>query len=318
MIGGVAVLAVLALVLLVIVLVRGPDDGTASGSATPTPSPTSSASPSAPASASATPSASPGAPTPSPQLPAIAPDAVVATTVEGLTVRESPGLDGERLGTLAGGALSFVAGGPTDADGFRWYLVSGLGLPPNSGCAGPFETDPFNCPIWFGWIAAASESGEPWLVEHDIACPQDRLTVENLAVGRTALERLACFGAEPITFRGYWPEIPDSGLGGACLADQEPSGWLLCQNINYNRVAVDDEEGWSGIALRVSVDPATDVTLPEPETWVEVTAHLDDSAAQGCDEAAEAFEEPDRPPEQYVLDCRVELVVEQMVAVEGP
>ena len=246
-------------------------------------------------------------------------DAVVATTVDRLSIRAAPGLTAQRLGTLENGALSFVAGGPTDADGLRWYLVSGLGLPPNTGCAGDPETDPFNCPIWFGWAAAADEAGAPYLVEHDLACPDEPLTVESLALGRTALERLACFGSEPITFRGYWPELPDdAGLGGACTAQEEPGGWLLCQNINYNYIVIDDTEDAFGVGVRVSIDPATDASLPERGTWVEVRAHLDDPAAQDCDDAAETFEEPDRTPEQYVLDCRSELVLESAQAVDGP
>lgn len=321
MITGVAVLGVLALVLLLLVVTRGPDDESASGSATPTPSATPSASASGTASPSANASASPAATTPgdAPAAPDLPTDTVVATTVEGLTVRSDPGLEGERLGTLDGGALSFVAGGPTDADGLRWYRVSGLGLPPNSGCAGPEETDPFTCPVWFGWVAAASESGEPWLVEHELACPEEPHSAESLAVGRTALERLACLGSESITFRGYWPELPEgAGLGGACVPQDEPSGWLLCQNINYNHVVVDESEDAFGIGLTVSIDPASGVSMPERGTWIEVTAHLDDPAAQGCDDAAADFPEPERQPEQYVLDCRVALVVEAVQAVDGP
>ena len=317
MIAGIVVLAVLALILLVLVLTRDEDGGGASGSPTPTLSATASASPpgsgSPAASESAAGSASPGA-----AAPDLAIDGVVATMVDGLTVRAGPSLGGDRLGTLEEGALSFLAGGPTDADGFRWYLVSGLGLPPNSGCAGPEQTDPFNCPVWFGWVAAASESGEPWLVEHDLACPQEPYTAEGLAVGRTGLERLACLGSEPFTFRGYWPEIPeDAGLGGACAAEDEPSGWLLCQNINYNTVVIDEGEDMFGLGIRVSIDPATDAAMPERGTWVEVRVHLDDPAAQGCDDAAAGGSE-DRPPEQLVLDCRAEAVLEAAESVDGP
>ena len=201
MIIGVVVLAVLTAILLALVLTR--PDGTATASESPAPSASASAlasgsaAPRASATAAAT--ASDGAPA----QPDLAVDSVVATTVENLTVRGAPGLGSERLGSLESGALSFVAGGPTDADGFRWYLVSGLGLPPDTGCAGEPETDPYNCPIWFGWVAAASDAGEPWLVAQDIACPEDPLTAESLAVGRTALERLACFGSEP----GHVPRL---------------------------------------------------------------------------------------------------------------
>jgi hypothetical protein len=317
MVIGVAVLGVFALILLALVLTRGTDDGTASGSPSPRPSATSSPSGPAAASASASTSAaaSPGAPA-QPDLPV---DTVVATTVEDLTVREAPGLDGQRLGTLEGGALSFLAGGPTDADGFRWYLVSGLGLPPNSGCAGPAETEPYNCPVWFGWVAAASESGEPWLVEHDLACPEEPYNAESISVGRTSLERLACFGPEAFTFRGYWPEIPDdAGLGGACAAQEEPSGWLLCQNVNYNLILVDETEDFFGIGIRVSIDPDSGVTMPERGTWVEVRVHLDDPDAQSCDEDAGTAGDSVTPAEQLVLNCRVEAVLEAAQAVDGP
>jgi hypothetical protein len=318
MVIGIVVLAVLAAILLILFLTRD-DDGTAGSSGSPTPSASGSASAAASGSVGASPSASTGA-SPSagaPAPPDLAMDAVVATTVADLTVRESPGLDGERLGTLADGALSFVAGGPTDADGFRWYLLSGLGIPAASGCTPPYDTEPFNCPTWFGWAAAASQSGEPWLVEHDLACPQEPLTAESLAVGRTALERLACLGSEPFTFRGWWPEIPDdAGLGGACTYEGDDLGWLMCQDINYNTIVVDETEDFFGIGIRVSIDPATDASLPERGTWVEVRVHLDDPAAQGCDEAV--VDSDERPPEKVVLDCRVEAVLETAQAVDGP
>ena len=316
MIIGVVVLAVLTVILLALVLTR--DDGTASASETPSPSPSASASTSSSASTGTSPSASAAA-TASAELPAqpdLAADSVVATTVADLTVREAPGLGSERLGSLENGALSFVAGGPTDADGFRWYLVSGLGLPPDTGCAGEPETDPYNCPVWFGWVAAASESGEPWLAEQDIACPEEPYTAENLALGRTALERLSCFGSEPITFRGWWPEIPeDAGLGGAC-AFEEPSGWLLCQNINYNQILADDTEGFFGVGVKVSIDPSTDASMPDRGTWVEIRAHLDDAAAQSCGEDAGAESELEN--QQLVLGCRAEMVLEEAKAVDGP
>jgi hypothetical protein len=317
MIIGVVVLAVLTVILLALVLTR--DDGAATASESPTPSTSASASAggSAPPSSSATAAATASADVPT--QPDLAVDSVVATTVDNLTVRGAPGLGSERLGSLENGSLSFVAGGPTDADGFRWYLVSGLGLPPNSGCAGDLETDPYNCPIWFGWVAAASESGEPWLVEQDIACPEEPYTAENLALGRTALERLSCLGPDPFTFRGYWPEIPDdAGLGGACTSQDTPSGWLICQNTNYDTIVIDEDEDMFGVGLKVSIDPETDATMPERGTWVEVRAHLDDPAAQQCGEDAVGASAEERTPEQIVLACRSEAVLEEAKAVDGP
>jgi len=315
---GIVVLAILAVILAVVLLTRG--GGTASGSATPTPSASASSSATATASVAPSPSSSAGTPAPSAAGPTLPHDTIVATLVEGLSVRAAPGLGGERLGSIGLNAQSFVVDGPTEADGFAWYLVSGLGLPPNTGCSGPFETDPFNCPIWFGWVASASEAGDPWLeiAGHD-TCPVSPLTAADLAIGRTGLQRLQCFGAGPITFRGWWPEVPDdAGLGGACLMQDEPAGWLLCQNINYNLILADETEDFFGLGIRVSIDPASGASMPERGTWVEVRAHLDDPAAQSCDETVNAFTDPEGPDAQIVLDCRVEFVLEEAVAVDGP
>jgi hypothetical protein len=310
------VLAILAAILALVLLTRG-EDPTAAGS----PTPSAVASPAASASATgsgATPS--PSAATsgsPGTAVPTLAVNSIVATAVDGLSVRSEPGLGGERLGTLDQGMESFVVGGPTDADGFRWYQIGALGLPPNSGCAGPFQTDPFNCPIWFGWAAAASAEGEAWLIATEPDCPDEPLTAEGLSIGHSGTQLLACFGSDPITFRGWWPEIPDdAGLGGACAAAEAPTGWLLCQNINDTVVLAGDDEEFFGVGVRLAIDPASDATMPERGTWVEVRAHYDDPAAEGC--ADDAPEDDERQPGQIVLACRSELVLEEAQAVDGP
>ena len=318
LVSGIIVLTVLAALLLFLVLTRQPG-GSASASATPSPSASAAASPSATAADS--PDGSPaGTAEPGAAPPDLAHDTIVTTLVDGLSVRAEPALGGELLGTLALGAPSFVVDGPTASDGYAWFLVSGLGLPANTGCTGPAETEPFSCPVWWGWAAAASETGDPWLQPTGADdCPDEPLTAESLSIGVTAIMRLACFGSEPITFRGWYPEVPDdAGLGGACASQDEPSGWLLCQNINYDFVLADEDQDFFGIGVRVSTDPAGSASMPERGTWVEVTAHLDDPAAEGCDEAAHAAGEPDRPDEQIVLDCRAELVLDAAEAVDGP
>lgn len=318
MMVGVGLLALLAGVVVAILVggrgggepVAGSPGETASASAT------ASATESASASASATASAS--APAPSDAPLAIAVDGIAATTVDRLAVRAEPGTGAERRGTLAMGADSFVVEGPTEADGYPWYLVSALGLPPNTGCAAPLETDPYNCPAWFGWVAGASVDGEPWLEPVDLECPEPPFTAGALILARTDLQRLACHGTEPLTFRAWWPEIPDdAGLGGSCAAQDRPSGWLLCQNINHTQVTVDENEGFGGIGVRISIDPASGLSMPERGTWVEVRVHLDDPAAQGCADGAEAVYE-DPIPEQAILNCRAQMVLEAVTAVEGP
>lgn len=326
MIIGVALLAILATVMAV--LVFGGDDDP-DGSPTPTASasegaseaasPSEAASVEPSASASEAPSASAG-PTPTPVSLQI--DSIVATTVGDLSVRAAPGTGSTRLGSLAVGTPAFVVAGPNDTGGYRWYLLSALGLPPNTGCAGPIETDPFNCPAWIGWVAAASQDGVPWLTDaagDADACVETPFAFEDIVIGVTDLMRLHCFGSDPFTFRAWWPEIPDdAGLGGACAADGTPSGWLLCQNINYNGVTIGSDQGFGGIGLNVSIDPASGVTMPERGTWVELTVHLDDPAAQSCGTDGADLPEDNRTAEQLVLFCRGQMVVESVTAVEGP
>jgi hypothetical protein len=316
MILGVAVLALLAGAVVAILLGERDGNGTGaspaeSATASPIPSDSVSAAPSASASSSA--EAAPPAPL------QIAPDMIVATTVDGLSVRAAPGTGAQRLGSLLAGSESFVADGPTEADGFAWYLVSTLGLPPNSGCAvEQLETDPYNCPVWFGWVAGASENGEPWLEPALLDCPAEPLTAEGLILARTGLQRLACLGGTPFTFRAWWPEIPDdAALGGSCAAQDRPSGWLLCQNVNDNHVTIDESEGFGGVGARISINPASGLSMPARGTWVEIRVHLDDPAAQGCADGAEAVYE-DPIPEQAVVNCRAEMVLESVQAVAGP
>ncbi len=315
MVVGVVLLAVLATAL-VLVLLGGdvdPDVGAASDepSASTSPSPNPSTSADVPSPSASTSS------TTSPDLASIAHDSVVETTVERLSLRGGPSTDAERLGSLALGTVAFVVDGPVEADGFTWYQVSGLGLPPNSGCAFP-ETEPINCPAWFGWVAGHAPNGDPWLASHALECPQAPLDAETVILGRSNIERLACFGADRFTFRAFWPKIPDdAGLGGACTADSEPSGWLLCQNINYNYIASAESADF-GIGVTVSIDPTSGVAMPPRGTWIELTAHLDDPAAQACDEAAQSAGWTDYDPAAVVLGCRAELVVEAVQPVAGP
>lgn len=315
---GVAVLALLAGVVIAILVSGGDEDGVAAS-----PSSTASASASVASSESASPSSSVSASPAASQSPAptpvpIAGDTIVATAVDGLSVRVEPGTGAERVGSLASGTDGFIVSGPTEADGFGWYLVSALGLPPNTGCAGELETDPFNCPAWFGWVAGASEDGVPWLQPVAVDCPTQPYTAEGLFLARTDLQRLACIGGTPFTFRAWWPELPDdAGLGGACGAQDRPSGWLLCQGTNYNQVTINESEGFGGVGGRISINPASGLAMPERGTWVELRVHLDDPAAQNCPDGADAiYENP--IPEQAILNCRAQMVLESVAIVDGP
>lgn len=281
----------------------------------PAPSSSSNATPT-PALASATPSTHASS-TPTPPAPiTLAADQIVQSAVNGLTVRRGTGLTGEKLGTLAAGQQAFVIGGPREADGYNWYQLSGIGLPPDTGCVSD-ETNPFACPIWIGWAASADVDGAPWLEQSTTDCPSAPMNVQDLAFGLSDIQRLTCYGDSRITFRGWWPVLPaDAGLGGTCGVSDATPRWLACQNINYVRLAISPTDGGTGL-LAVYIDPATGVEMPERGRWVEVSAHLDDPAAQLCYDP-DATYDAGVDPAGLILGCRGRLAVDSAKVVDGP
>lgn len=292
--------------------------GTAAG--TPIPSP--SVAPTDPESEPAAPSPSPSAresdspsasPLPSapadPPVPAIAADTVVRTTVAGLRLREEPTTRAASLGTLSNGAQSYVVDGPVAADGYRWYLLSGLGLPQYSGCSGPMPTDPWECPVWFGWVAAGSPDGDAWLVEHDLDCPTWPAVVDHdIILGVQRIAYLACFGGEERSLTGFYPPIPDdAGLGGACAGVPGGLSWIAC-NLGYEHVNPAETDPF-GSGFVFSVEPDA-VAMPDRGQWVRVTGRFDHRAADAC-----AFGEA---PIRSVLQCRAQFVVERAEVVPAP
>jgi hypothetical protein len=286
-------------------------------SATPEPSaPSASASPGPSTSTSTT-------PTPSSSLAAgaITIDGLAKSTVDSLRVRATPGTAGALLGTIDTGQLGFVVAGPVSADGYAWYQLAALGLPPTAGCEPPVQTNPFTCPDWLGWVAAG-QPDQPWLAATTLPCPASPMNLDALLSGpsplgpRTALERLACYGSTSIHVRGWWPQIPaDAGLGGACGNVVSPNpAWLVCQNVNYNWLVISESAGFEGVPMKISIDPATGVTMPPRGQWVEVVGHLDDPAARDCAPLGGGQQDPVR----MVLDCRSEFVAESVTPVAGP
>jgi hypothetical protein len=283
--------------------------GATGGSSTPSASVPSSASQAPTASqspaASLEPSAAslePAAPASSPG-PAVQPNAVVETVAEGLTVRREPGTSKERIGFLSLGTLAYVLAGPVAADGLPWYRISGMGLPYASGCVPTPPDRPIACPGFQGWVAGASDGGDPWLAPAvvDQCAEPDLVTISE--TGSTW--RLYCWADEPITFEAWWPEIPDdAGLGGLCPESDRPSGWLYCQNINYNWLAASPDEGFVN-RLSLSIDPASGLTMPNRGQWIRVTGAFDHPAAAAC--AGLASEEWE---DSYaaIFRCRLEFV----------
>ncbi len=299
----------LASVLAIVLLTRG--DGTPAGSGEPSPE---TSSPAASFSASPGESSSPGASASDSPGAGFSPDAIVATAVDALTLRATPGLEGDVEWRLPEGTLGFVIGGPAEADGLTWYQLSGMGLPYASGCVTPEPGELLECPAWIGWLAAEAEDGTAYLASAEPPpCAEPPPTIVSLSEQPYTL-RLICFDSEPLTFTAWWPEVPDdAGLGGECAASASDVGWLVCQNLNDNGLGADDTE--SGDRFKVTVDPASGVTMPERGQWVEVTGHFDDPAAQDCGQAAEAME---TDAGELVFNCRLQFVANAVVVTTAP
>ena len=246
-------------------------------------------------------------------------DHLARSTVDGLAVRAKAGTAGTQLGTINTGALGFVLAGPVSANGYAWYQLSAIGLPPNAGCEPPMRTTPFSCPDWLGWVATGQAGGTAWLAAATQPCPASPMNLDALvgdaATGpRTALERLACYGSSPVRIRGWWPKIPpNAGLGGTCGANPT-TWWLQCGGLNYNGLVVSESAGFGGVGLNFDINPASGVKMPPRGQWVEVVAHLDDAAARHC----APFGGDAQDPVKVVLMCRSEFVVESASGVAGP
>jgi hypothetical protein len=267
-------------------------------------------------SASAATSPTEATPSSSPATGAIAVDHLARSTVDGLTVRAKPGTASAQLGTINAGQMGFVVAGPVSADGYAWYQLAGLGLPPNAGCEPPAQTTPFTCPVWLGWVADGQPGGQAWLAATTLPCAVSPMNVEALFSdsaplgSRTPLERLACYGSTPIRVRGWFPKIPENaGLGGTCGPPSAVS-WLVCLGLNYNTLGTSESAPF-GSGIQVAIDPASGVTMPARGEWLEVVGHLDDPAARDCRDFGGG-------QVNAVLSCRSEFVAESVTPVAGP
>ena len=243
------------------------------------------------------------APTATPS-PSIAIDGIVQAQVANLRVRDAPGLAGRTLGTLPPGAQSFVVDGPVESDGYEWYRLHALGLPEGTGCEGPPQTDPYNCPGWFGWVASSGPDGSVWLIPDVTACPawSDGPLTEAPIFALGFLANLACFGRETHVVSGHYLEIPD-GIGGNCPDVPDELLWLGCAGLDVLGQSPQDDFS-NGLSFAV----APGLRMPRRGQMIEVTGHYDDPAASGCDFGMDTA--------QSILFCRAVFVVTAAHAVD--
>jgi hypothetical protein len=208
---------------------------------------------------------------------------LVEITVTDLVVRTTPGVDPAGSSILAerltGTDRAFVVDGPVAAYDYDWYLVAALTR--GDGSTGPF-----------GWIAAASREGDPWIREVSAPCPT---TVELAALlNLQPLERLSCFGGNALTVET--PVISCGAGGGPWTWD--PSWLVMVGGCGLSL----DATGQGVLLYRVppgGADPG-----PGP-----VVGHFDDAAAASCSATTADPAVPAPSREEAVVICRTQFVV---------
>lgn len=250
------------------------------------------------------------APTPSASMPASPPatssptaescagDALVVDcfarlTVDSVRLRTAPSLDAPQVqegvadgppievvvGQASGRELVYVADGPVQADGIAWYQVGVLNT----------ESEQSAGPLYIGWVASG-DGTTTWLVPEDL-CPPAAAAVElaDLTIARWETPwaiHLGCFRDQVITLQGWFPVLPPEfetpyDTDGTCFA--EP-GFLQCGSFNKDiRTAeMTFYDPRNRERLNFTVDPATDLELPERGQWIEIIGAFDHPAAQEC------------------------------------
>jgi hypothetical protein len=260
------------LVLLAVVLV-GCSGATPTAAPGSSEAPTPAVSASAPATSTATSTLGPTTPAASakPTAAALAPRSVAVTVATSVVVRSKPEISTASeifKPPLSAGDQVYVSSGPVRASGYDWYQVQPLTA---------------HAPSW-GWVVAASRSGEPWLVPGVATCPLTPTTFAQLTT-LTYGQRLACFSRVPITVAARLlpcncsvdalPVTPAWFLGGT-LVLADPSA----------KTPVDESRLGRGGPIELTLDPTGNYPEPLPVGDVmEVTGVFDHPAASGCTQA---------------------------------
>lgn len=268
-------------------------------------------------SAALTPDGSPASSGPVEGELAIGPDVWAEVVVDGLNLRMRPGTSQESYGRLPAGSVGLVAGGPVEADGYTWFALAAPNLPYGTGCMAPPDPSILVCPDWFGWVASADESGEPFIVGRTLECPPVPSTLEELLHIQPGV-RLACFGGAPLAFDAF---VGHHGVGVCEPAFTIAPAWFDFCSFQY--LATEFGPDGPGLAAHLHPDVgACDIAQYTPaETCpyaglggsvVRVEGRFDDPAAATC-EASEGpffFEGTELPdPAWVVYQCRERFVV---------
>jgi hypothetical protein len=251
-------------------------------------------------------------------------DGLVRTTVEGLSVRVEPSVASDRLGVLPSHELGYVVSGPVQQDGYTWYQIAAVRQPYRGDCGDPAPAPSLECSGWFGWAAAGSTDGDPWLAPTEPSCPPERDTAAYLSIDSAT--RLACAGDDEWTLVVYL--APESEGRGCYPVWITSPGWLD-GSCNLFFPQPEETQFDSDERLQAFIHPDLGACTMNgcpfdslKGSWVEMSGHLDDPAARTCTSGLSSnFAEPpyDPPdPDHVVFACRTRLVVTSLSQTSRP
>lgn len=233
-----------------------------------------------------------------------APAVVVTTVVDGVRVRSEPsvGESSERYSPLLPeGTDLLVIAGPTPGDGYEWLLVVPIAFTGLQGAG-------------YGWVAAASRDGQPWIEAQTLVCPPRPEDVASLAALSGGMA-LACFARDPITVRARIVRC-------YCEIDGPPTQpvWLSYIGDGQGSLLVDPSdtrppdrfEDW----LILHLDPDAGVASIPVDELVDVVGIFDHPAAEDCRVGSDPVEPPDSSPSwSPTLSCRFAFAVTALEVV---
>ncbi len=234
-------------------------------------------------------------------------EALATVRVNGLNVRTGRSTTARILDNagipvqLNAGDHVLVISDATWAEG-RWWLEIGTDQ--------VRADQPLYDPLAIIGFVAAGTRADPWVAEDNAWCPQSSSLATLLDL--SAIERLGCYNASPVTFTAFRATVPpDVGFGGDCEPPAKYPAWLVCDGINYNWV---NQDGGRLFELLLHFDPATGVPPTgltvegSPNPRLRVTGHFDDASARLCDPMVPTT--GDEVLQWGQLTCRTLFVVE--------
>jgi hypothetical protein len=225
---------------------------------------------------------------------------VAKVVTNSLRVRSRPEISAasQKLTPLLDAPLKIaVLAGPVSRSGYDWYLIK------------PLRGDTWFRPsgVSWGWVAAASRQGEPWIRQVPYDCPPKPMTLARLEALDGFIGWL-CFGGESVTVRAQIVE-------GACMIDGAPElrpGWFFpSAEVAFNPPGTTPEESDPCQMLPV-LHP--DARLPDGGlrslvgSTVQVTGVFDHPAARSCKLRLFDTEKWIGPPEG-AIGCRETFVI---------